>query len=72
VFNIATSPLRFPICSICQRPLGLDNARADERGDAIHEDCYLIKLGVAKPPTNLTVSSVYVLKAFPRKQCLGR
>ena len=41
--------LRTPICSICNLPVSLNNATTDEDGNAVHEDCYLIKLGVAKP-----------------------
>jgi hypothetical protein len=52
MFNNALFPLGTPICSICQRPVSLDNAKTDEQGDAIHEDCYLIKLGVAKQPNS--------------------
>ena len=38
-----------PICSICNLPVPLSNAKTDEDGRAVHENCYLIKIGVAKP-----------------------
>lgn len=36
-----------PICSICDKPVSLDGAKTDEDGNAIHEACYRVKLGVA-------------------------
>jgi hypothetical protein len=36
-----------PLCSICNYPIELTNARADENGKAVHEECYLNKI---KPP----------------------
>ena len=33
-----------PICFVCNQPVRLDHAKTDEDGNAIHEDCYLIKL----------------------------
>ena len=38
-----------PICSICNLPVPLSIAKTDEDGRAIHENCYLVKIGVAKP-----------------------
>jgi hypothetical protein len=32
------------ICSICHRPVALENSKTDENGHAIHEDCYLQRL----------------------------
>jgi len=41
--------LRAPICSFCTQPVLLDKAKTDEDGKAIHEACYLVKIGVTKP-----------------------
>ncbi len=35
-------------CSICSRPVDLHFAKTDEEGHAIHEGCYLSKLGLSK------------------------
>jgi hypothetical protein len=47
-----------PICSVCQQPVRLETAKADENGKAVHEDCYLQRLmallqsGGQKTPNN--------------------
>lgn len=28
-------------CAICQKPVELETAQTDERGWAVHEDCYM-------------------------------
>jgi hypothetical protein len=33
-----------PLCSICNCRVELTNARADENGKAVHEECYLNKI----------------------------
>ena len=33
--------LSTPFCPICQKPVPLENAKTDERGQAIHEECYI-------------------------------
>jgi hypothetical protein len=33
-----------PLCPICEKPVPLEHAKADEHGHAIHEDCYVLKL----------------------------
>ena len=48
MYDNRAASLRAPTCSICNLPVSLNNAKADEDGNAVHEDCYLIKLGVAK------------------------
>jgi hypothetical protein len=44
------SSFRVPLCSICHLPVPVSEAKTDEDGDAVHEDCYLIKLGVTIKP----------------------
>ena len=39
-----------PQCAICRESVELEESKADERGQAIHEDCYLSKLGGKKIP----------------------
>jgi hypothetical protein len=37
-----TSPLPFSlICSVCHKPIHLETSKTDERGDAVHEECYV-------------------------------
>ena len=33
-----------PLCSICNRRVPLEDAKTDEHGLAIHEQCYVLKL----------------------------
>jgi hypothetical protein len=35
---------RFPICSICNKPVEIETATADEHGKAVHEECWLLKM----------------------------
>lgn len=32
-------------CSICNQPVALEIAKTDEFGQALHEECYVLKLG---------------------------
>ena len=32
------------LCNICDQPVSLETAKADEYGRAIHEECYATKL----------------------------
>ncbi len=38
----ASKPL--PECWICGKPCPLENCKIDERGCAVHEECYIAKL----------------------------
>lgn len=31
-------------CSICEKPVSLESAKADEYGRTIHEECYALKM----------------------------
>ncbi len=33
-------------CSICGKPVAIETAKTDEAGQAAHDECYLLKLGV--------------------------
>ena len=37
------------ICAICQKTVLLEVAKTDEDGNAVHENCYLSKLGLMRP-----------------------
>ena len=68
MYDNSLAVLRTPICSICNLPVSLNNAKTDEDGNAVHEDCYLIKLGVAKPVDSYPrIFSVGLLRAGERK-----
>jgi hypothetical protein len=41
-----------PICSICNKPIDLETSKTDERGQAVHEECYL---RIVKQPPRLPV-----------------
>jgi hypothetical protein len=50
MYDNRCSSFRVPLCSICHLPVPVNEAKTDEDGDAVHEDCYLIKLGVTTKP----------------------
>jgi hypothetical protein len=33
-------------CSICNKPVSLETAKTDEFGRAVHQECYLFKVGI--------------------------
>ncbi len=35
-----------PICGVCQEPVSLEICKTDKSGHAVHEECYLVKLGL--------------------------
>jgi hypothetical protein len=39
-----------PICNVCGRAVSLEYCKTDENGDAVHEECYLRKLGLENAP----------------------
>jgi hypothetical protein len=40
-----------PICKVCYRPVDLETSNTDEDGEAIHEQCYLLKLHRTQVPS---------------------
>ena len=38
-----------PICPICREPVRLEDAKTDEDGRAIHEDCYCASVKGTSP-----------------------
>ena len=34
---------QFAICSLCNEPMELETAKTDEKGNAVHEECYVTK-----------------------------
>jgi hypothetical protein len=47
-------------CSICGKPVALETAKTDEVGQAAHDECYLLKLGI-----NADRNSVQASKQVP-------
>lgn len=45
----------FTACHICQQPVELATAKADENGKSVHEECYVAALS-GKPELLITVS----------------
>jgi|HubBroStandDraft_2_1064218.scaffolds.fasta_scaffold13280_6 hypothetical protein len=33
-----------PICPLCNEPVELETAKTDENGNAVHEECYTLKV----------------------------
>ena len=42
------------ICSICNKVVDLEDAKTDESGDAVHEECYVLKLTQVADKENWT------------------
>ena len=38
-----------PECAICKKSVKLEESKADEYGQAVHEECYVAKLTQKKP-----------------------
>jgi len=51
---------RLPICSLCNEPVEFETAKTDENGDAVHEDCYVVKL---RPKTSQLCHAFRMSKA---------
>jgi hypothetical protein len=43
-----TPKSHLPICSVCNKPVKLETSKIDELGKAIHEGCYLLKVGLRR------------------------
>jgi hypothetical protein len=72
MYNNELFSLRAPICSICNAPVLLDSAKTDEDGAAIHEACYLVKIGVRKPVSiSIKVSDPHRLETPRQKRDWG-
>lgn len=55
IINVPLRHLEAPmvspvICQICKQPVILETARIDERGKAVHEDCYLRAIQAQQRP----------------------
>jgi len=55
--NAASAGMRFHrhlqvvLCSICEQPVSLESAKADEYGRTIHEECYALKMKLKQATT---------------------
>lgn len=50
VAQFGSAPMAtFVPCQLCRQPVTLENARIDERGQPVHEQCYLAALKTPKP-----------------------
>jgi hypothetical protein len=43
-----TPKSHLPICSVCNKPVKLETSKIDELGKAIHEGCYVLKVGLRR------------------------
>jgi hypothetical protein len=69
MYDNRLASFRDPICSLCNLPVPLNRAKTDEDGNAVHEHCYVIKVGVAKPVITFSKTSrADVANAGQRKQ----
>jgi len=56
-------PQWLPCCCICNDPVPLETSKTDEYGQALHEECYVLKLGLK--------DKWYVLKLWLNADCLS-
>ncbi len=68
---ISLSAARVPLCPICDLPVSLDTAKTDEDGNAIHEDCYLMKLGLTPTTRGVDISNKKLTSNPEHKRFLG-
>jgi len=40
-------------CSLCGKRVAIETAKTDEVGQAVHEECYLLKIGVKTDPDSV-------------------
>jgi hypothetical protein len=45
-----TTVSHVPTCQICNKPVALEVAKADEQGKSVHEGCYLLKIAPKATP----------------------
>jgi hypothetical protein len=45
-----SEPQWCPDCAICEKPVKLEESKADECGQAVHGECYVAKITEKKPP----------------------
>ena len=43
-------------CSVCAKPIALETAKTDEVGRAVHDECYLLKVGTGPLPDSVHIS----------------
>lgn len=42
---------KLPVCPICRESVALEISKADEDGNAIHEQCYVLRIGLKATTT---------------------
>jgi hypothetical protein len=36
-----------PICWVCDKPVSLEECKIDEHGEAVHENCYALRIALS-------------------------
>jgi hypothetical protein len=54
---------QFAICSLCNEPIELETAKTDEKGNAVHEECYVLETQLQR---------TWMLRQGPRIKCARR
>ena len=54
----------FPQCAICKESVTLEESKADERGQAVHENCYIWSVELRKPRRHIVRTGVVAQKAI--------
>jgi two-component sensor histidine kinase len=52
VLSIPQDTQRLPGCCICKSPVLLESSKTDENGQAVHEDCYVLKVAAVAESLN--------------------
>ena len=59
-----TPKSHLPICSVRNKPVKLETSKIDELGKAIHEGCYLLKVGLRRATPLRPRQSIRVHSSF--------
>jgi hypothetical protein len=59
-------------CSICQKRVALETAKTDEFGQAVHEGCYVLKLGIRRDQDSVHKLGQMQTVDIPPSPAVGR
>jgi hypothetical protein len=58
-----------PICALCSEHIELETANTDEKGQAVHEDCYVSFIVAKYRILEATSRSLLILSALAKPAC---
>lgn len=72
---VSAHPAWAPICAMCNCPVPFETCKADERGRAVHEECYVRKTRIKArrvpiPPLVVEIPPVRFMLLSPRAETM--